>query len=72
MIEIHGLTALQRELADKLWGMESMEEVEDFIFSLPRNLRQKAIVVRELLIAATFDEIQDTDLAKQVLANIAK
>lgn len=71
-MEIQGLTALQTEIANKLWGLDSMEEVAEFIASLPGNLQREAMVIQEMMIAAAVDEVMDTDLAEQILANIAK
>lgn len=71
MIEIKGLSALQTDIANKLWGLESLEEVDEFISTLPRSLRIEARTVQEMMIAATFDQYTDTDLAKQILDRIA-
>ena len=71
MIEIRGLSALQTDIANKLWGLESLEEVDEFISTLPRSLRIEARTVQEMMIAATLDQYTDTDLAKQILDRIA-
>lgn len=72
MIEIPGLSHLQTDIANRLWGLETLEEVNEFISTLPRSLRIEAQTVQEMIIAATLDQYTETDLAKQVLAEIAK
>lgn len=56
MITVEGFSPLQRGLADKMWALESFDEVEEFILSLPRNLRRTAITVRDMLVLANIDE----------------
>jgi len=56
MITVEGFSPLQRELADKIWALESFDKVEEFILGLPRNLRRAAITVRDMLVLANIDE----------------
>lgn len=56
-ITITGLSALQRELADQIWACDSEEDVSEFIGSLPKRLRGQAQFVRELMIAAVWDNV---------------
>ena len=56
MITVEGFSPLQRELADKMWALDSFEDLEDFIRGLPRNLRSTAITVRDMLVLANIDE----------------
>ena len=60
-ITIEGLSELQRELADQIWQCESQEEVAEFIGRLPKRLRAHAELVRELMIAAVFDQEMEVD-----------
>lgn len=55
MITVEGFSPLQRELADKIWALESSDDVEEFILGLPRNLRRTAATVRDMLVLATID-----------------
>ena len=71
-MEIKGLTALQTDIANRLWGLDTIEEVEEFISSLPKNLQREARVIQDMMLAAACDEIMDVDLAEQVLTNLAK
>lgn len=57
MITVEGLSPLQKQLADRLWELESPEEVAAFILSLPRNLRAAALTVREMLVVAYIDSV---------------
>ncbi len=70
MIQIQGLSRQQVELADRMWSMEDMSEVNEFIELLPKRLRGQARVVRELMIAAAIDSEMDNcdlSLAKEVI-----
>jgi hypothetical protein len=71
-IELIGLTPLQKDLAEKIWALDTQDAVEEFVNGLPRNLRRQAQVVMEMMIAAAFDEEMDTGLAQEVLAQITK
>ena len=53
----------QHLIADLLWTASSQDEVA----SILRRFGHDARVVYELMIAATFDQVEDTDLAEQVL-----
>lgn len=56
-ITVEGFTPLERELADRMWALESPEEVAAFILSLPRSLRAAALTVREMLVVAYIDSV---------------
>lgn len=75
-ITITGLSSLQRELADQIWAYDSEEDVSEFIGRLPKRLRGQARFVRELMIAAVWDNVvkeqQDCVEAREVLDNIMK
>jgi hypothetical protein len=71
-IELIGLTPLQKDLAEKIWALDTQDAVEEFVNGLPRNLRRQAQVIMEMMIAAAFDEEMDTELAQEVLAQITK
>ncbi len=58
-IELQGLTARQYKLADMLWSCESQQDVERFIAGLPKEYRQEAITVHQLMIAAVFDGYEE-------------
>lgn len=73
MIRLEGLRALDRELADRLWSMQSQEEILAWTGTLPRRLRQRVEVLTALMVWALIDEhVEETGLvqdAEIVLAN---
>jgi len=54
---IEGFTDLQRELADRLWGLDTEEQVQGFIATLPKNLKREAWVVLTMIVASELDGI---------------
>jgi hypothetical protein len=62
-MEIQFRTAEQRRIADLLWSCETNKEVDVVL----RAFGLEAYVVREMLVAATFDDIVEVDLAQAVL-----
>lgn len=58
-IQIRGFTALQQELADRIWSMDTQHELEQFIARLPRSLRREAWVVQQMIIAAELDSYME-------------
>lgn len=56
-IEIEGFTPLQRELADRIWAMETPEQVTEFFETLPRNLLHDAYVVYRMIIEYCWDDM---------------
>lgn len=56
-IQVHGLSALQRELADQIWACDSQEDVDQFIGALPKRLRGQARFVKEMMTIAVWDGV---------------
>lgn len=67
MITIEGLSRRQQAFADVLWNLETQDQVNDFIQSLPEQQRLECQTVLELIIAATMDEFMDYDVAADYL-----
>jgi hypothetical protein len=70
-MKIEGLTKLQVELADQLWELDSLNDVNDFINKLPGKLKPQARLVMSMLEVAAIDDIMsddDLDLAKEVIS----
>ena len=65
-MDIQFATQRQVEIADLLWVAEDEAEVADVI----RKFGKDAVVVREMMIAAAMDEIDDTELAAEFLRSI--
>lgn len=70
MIEINGLSRQQVELAQRLWELDSIEDVQNFMNCLPKRLRGQARTVFELMVAAQLDQCMDTDLAEEVINSV--
>lgn len=69
-IQLEGLNKKQRAFADILWGMNTQEEVERFMLTLPIDDRNQCQTVLELIILAYMDEVDDTHDADMVIADI--
>lgn len=69
MITLEGLTARQVQIADMLWKCDTLDEVNRLVRNMPESYRKDAVTLKELMIAATLDEVSDTRLAQRVLSN---
>ena len=54
-IQIQGLSPLQRDLADRIWSMDTEDQVQEFVSTLPRSLKREAHVVLNMIIASELD-----------------
>ena len=54
-IRIQGLSPLQRDLADRIWSMDTEDQVQEFVSTLPRSLKREAWVVMQMIIASELD-----------------
>ena len=70
MIKIEGLNKKQRMLADIIWALDSQQQVQTFIASLPQKERREAQTVTELMILAFLDECEGVAEAQQVIKSI--
>jgi hypothetical protein len=61
MITIEGFSKRQRVLADIIWALESQQQVEMFISTLPRKQKMEARVVCEMMILACIDEVDTVE-----------
>ena len=59
-IQIQGLTPLQVEICDKIWGMQSQEEIIEWFNTLPRSLQITAHAMLNLIIAEMLDQEEFT------------
>jgi|688.fasta_scaffold376108_2 hypothetical protein len=57
MIEIKGLSSFQRQMCQRIWEMDTMEEILDFFHQLPRRHKPIAISMFHMIIAELLDEI---------------
>ena len=67
-MELQLQNAEQRKIADLLWVAETEREVRAILNTFGHDAR----VVYELMVAATFDQVTDTDLAEQALDKFRK
>lgn len=70
MITLEGLTQQQMQIAEMLWKCNSLEDVDRLVRNMPPSYRQDAVLVKELLIAAGLDDVQETELAERALVDI--
>jgi hypothetical protein len=70
MITLEGLSQQQVQIAEMLWKCNSLEDVDRLVRNMPPTYRQDAVLVKELLIAAGLDEVQETELADRALVDI--
>ena len=70
MITLEGLSQQQMQIAEMLWKCNSLEDVNRLVRNMPPSYRQDAVLVKELLIAAGLDDVQETELAERALVDI--
>lgn len=58
---IPGFTDLQRDLADRIWSLDSQQEVNEFVMTLPKNLKREAWVVMTMIIWSELDQYMEVD-----------
>lgn len=63
-LEIEGFTPRQRELADRIWALETPEQVVEFFNTLPKNFLHDAYVVYRMIIEACWDDMDLEDCAE--------
>ncbi len=63
MIELTGLSPLQRELAERIWQMDSREDIVAWIQTMPRSVALQAYVVMQMMIAAEIDRAAESDVS---------
>jgi hypothetical protein len=68
MMQIDFKTKEQTQIADLLWKCKSQQEVNLVI----KMFGVQAQIVKEMMIAASLDDIEDTQEAQQLLNKIAK
>ena len=55
-MRLDGMTIEQCELLDKMWALETVEELKDFIESQDFETQREIITLRELLILGGIDD----------------
>ncbi len=72
MIKLSGLTPLQCELCEKIWNMDSQQEVLDWFGTLPKSVAHEAYVMMQMILLAVMDEteIDNLDQAQAVIRRV--
>jgi hypothetical protein len=65
-MELQLTSPQQHAIADLLWAAQDEAEVQEIV----DTYGHPALVVRELMIAAAMDEIDDTELAAEVIKGL--
>lgn len=58
-IQIQGLSAVQRDLADHLWRLDTLSDIDTWITTLPRRMQREARTVQHMIIAAELDTVME-------------
>jgi hypothetical protein len=59
MIKLEGLSKQDVQICSLLWNCDSIEAVERMVNAMPPAYKQRAEVMRELMTAATLDQLED-------------
>ena len=72
MIRIDGLTERQVKFLDKMWSMDTQEEVSAWFRTLSDDDLNMAVTLHEMLVSQMLEQTaeSDTKLAKDMLQNI--
>lgn len=66
-MQLEGLTPKQKAIADLLWNVTTIDEVNE----LERMLGKDVVVIKELMIASAFDEhMEVSDIVKDLLEDL--
>ena len=66
MIQLENLTPRQVAFCEVLWELQSVEDVENFIQSLPESFKDEARTMKSMIELAVVDDMlaSDTDLGQ--------
>ena len=59
MIKLEGLSKQDVQICTLLWNCDSIEAVERMVSAMPEAYKQRAVIMRELMIAAQLDTVED-------------
>ena len=59
MIDIQGLTKKDVQICKLLWNCDTMEAVDAMVNAMPPAYKKRAVIMRELMIAAELDTVED-------------
>ena len=61
MIKLEGISKQDVAICNLLWNCASEEAVEAMVRAMPPAYKQRAVLMRELMIAAELDQVEDID-----------
>lgn len=61
MIKLEGLSKQDVQICNLLWNCDSVEAVDRMVRAMPPAYKNRAVVMRELMIAAELDNLEDVD-----------
>ena len=67
MITLQGLSKKDVQICKLLWNCDTMEAVDAMVQAMPPKYKQRAVVMRELMIAAELDNLEDVHEDVQAL-----
>lgn len=70
MIQLQGLTPLQVELCDKIWSMDSQEEIMAWFDTLPYRMKIQAHAMIQMIMAELLDQEEFTPEDLESVRNI--
>ena len=59
MITLQGLSKQDVQICNLLWNCDTVEAVDAMVNAMPPAYKQRAVVMRELMTAATLDQLED-------------
>jgi hypothetical protein len=59
MIKLEGLSKQDVQICSLLWNCDSMAAVDAMVSAMPQAYKQRAEIMRELMIAAQLDTVED-------------
>ena len=59
MIKLEGISKKDVAICNLLWNCASVEDVERMVKAMPPAYKTRAVVMRELIVAAELDTIED-------------
>ena len=59
MIQLEGLSKQDVQICKLLWNCDTMEAVDAMVKAMPPAYKKRAVVMRELMIAAELDNLED-------------
>ena len=59
MIKLQGLSKQDVQICKLLWNCDSIEAVDAMVNAMPPAYKQRAVVMRELMISAQLDQVKD-------------